>query len=369
MQQPLISVICPVGPRHLDHVQVAAASLAWQTVPRAWVEFVPERDTDRSGPAATRNRALARARGLFTVALDADDYLIPSALETYLRAYAVAGASYVYADNYVIGREGWHYSSSEEYSQAKMARYNQHVVTALYPTELLREAGGWDEGVDIWEDWTAPLRFAIKGWCGYRTPHPALVYRITEGERMSRGMAAGEALMVPVWERYADKDGRIVMCGCNQPKAAKEAQQQAQIAVQVLGAAQGFDGLRLEFAGPQRGAFSVTSPHTQRQYKLGGGRMVDAAPEDREWLISLGCAPVARAEFVPPPEPAGIAYGQSEAPAGQPEPAPLSLSEAVAIADHADPGVAAVRLAEGPTPPAEDVPFEPKRMRTRKGAA
>ena len=346
MHGPLVSVISPVGPRHVEHIHVAAASVAWQSVPAAWVEHIVEFDRDKTGPAATRNRALARARGLFTVALDADDYLIPSALETYLRAFARAEVSYVYADNYVISRDGVHYSTSEEYDQRKMARYNQHVVTALYPTALLREVGGWDEGVDIWEDWTAPLRMALKGYCGRRTAQPALVYRITLGERMSRGMAAGEELMLPVWQRYADSEGKIVMCGCNQPKAVKEAQQAAQVAVQVLGAAQGFDGLRLEYAGPQRGAFLVTSPATRRQYKLGGGRMVDAAPEDRDWLIAMGCAPVARAEFAPPPE-AGN-YAQSEAPAGQPAP---------------------VALAEGPTPPAEDVPFEPKRMKTRKGAA
>ena len=351
MNAPLISIISPVGPRHTDLVGVARASVAWQSIPAAWVEHIAEFDPDKTGPAATRNRALARARGLFTVALDADDYLIPTALETYLRAFARADASYVYADNYVISRDGVHYSTSEEYDQRKMAKYNQHVVTALYPTALLREVGGWDEGVDIWEDWTAPLRLALKGYCGRRTAQPALVYRITLGERMSKGMAAGEELMLPVWQRYADSEGKIVMCGCNQPKAAKEAQQQAQVAVQVLGAAaQVGDGLRLEYTGSHRGSYRVTSPHTRRQYTIGGRRMVDAAPEDRDWLIAMGCAPMARAEYAPPPEPVGEGEATSEAPAGQPEPQPLEL-------------------APGPEAPAEDVPFTPKRMKTRKGAA
>lgn len=348
MNIPLVSIISPVGPRHVEHIRVAAASVAWQSVPAAWVEHIVEFDHDKTGPAATRNRALTRAQGAFIIALDADDYLIPTAVETYLRAFAASpGACYVYADNYVISRDGVHYSTSEEYDQRKMARYNQHVVTALYPTALLREVGGWDEGVDIWEDWTAPLRFAIKGWCGRRTPHPALVYRITLGERMSRGMAAGDALMLPVWERYADSEGKISMCGCNQPKAAQVAQQQAQMAVQVLGAPrQVGDGLRLEYTGPQRGAFFVMSPATKRQYKLGGGRMVDAAPEDRDWLMAMGCAPVARAEFAPPPDPVGDGEATSEAPAGQPDPVPFEL-------------------APGPEAPAEGAPFVPKRMKRR----
>lgn len=352
MHGPLVSVISPVGPRHVEHIHVAAASIKWQSVPAAWVEHIVEFDHEATGPAATRNRAMRRAQGAFVIALDADDYLIPTAVETYLRAFAASpGACYVYADNYVIGRDGWHYSTSEEYDQRKMAKYNQHVVTALYPRALLEEVGGWDAGVDIWEDWTAPLRFAIKGWCGRRVAQPALVYRITEGERMAQGMAAGEALMQPIWQRYADSEGKIVMCGCNQPKAAKEAQQQAQIAVQVLGApAQIGDGLRLEYTGPHRGSFRVTSPATRQQYTIGGRRIVDADPADVNWLISMGCAPLARAEYAPPPAPVGEGEAASEAPAGQPEPVPFELTP-------------------GPAAPAEGEAFTPKRMRTRKGAA
>lgn len=345
MTRPLVSVVTPVGPRHVDHVRVAAASLAWQTVPPGWVEHVVEFDHDRTGPAATRNRALARAKGVFVVALDADDYLIPSAIETYLRAYAAGGACYVYADNYVISRDGVHYSTSEEYDQRKMARYNQHVVTALYPRALLDEVGGWDERVDIWEDWTAPLRFAIKGWCGRRVPQPALVYRITEGDRMHRGMAEGERLMRPVWELYANEQGAIDMCGCNKPAAAQAALEQASFAVQVLGAPAAQDsGNRLEYTGPHKGSFLVTSPETKQQYRLGGRRIVDADPRDAEWLIALGCAPLARAEFAPPPAPESAA--ESEAPAGQPEPLPFELTP-------------------GPEAPVEGEAFTPKRMRRR----
>ena len=359
---PLISVISPVGPRHHEHIQVARASVRGQTLPAGWVEHLVEYDTAGEGPAVCRNRALARARGAFTVFLDADDYLIPTALETYLRGFAAArDACYVYADNYVIDGARWHYSNSAEYDQRTQARYNQHVVTALAPTALVREVGGFDEAIDIWEDWTLWLRLAMRGWCGRRLAQPALVYRIAEGGRMRPGMAAGEALMVPIWERYADERGQIVMCGCNKPAAALAAQQQAQIAVQVLGApSMAPNGLtRLEYTGSRTGGFHVTSAATGRSYKIGGRRLVDADPRDVEWLISMGCSPVARADFVPPPEAEPTftpspaleqAINESEAPAGQPAPQPIPLGLA---------------LEPGPTPPAEGEPFEPKRMKRR----
>ena len=349
---PLISVISPVGPRHHEHVKVARASVLWQTLPAGWVEHLIEYDTDRSGPATVRNRALAKARGAFIVALDADDYLVPTALETYLRGYATArDACYVYADNYVINEHGHHYSNSQEYDQRLMAKYNQHVVTALYPTALARAVGGWDEGIDIWEDWSLPLRLAIRGWCGLRLRHPALVYRILEGERMSRGMGGGVELMEAVWKRYANEAGAIEMCGCNKPAAVQQAQQAASFAVQVLGGAEvAPNGLtRLEYQGLQTGKFYVRSPGG-RQYTLGGRRLVDADPADVDWLISLGCSPVVRTEFTPPPEPAVIAAGtEAESVAvGAAEAAPLPFE-----------------ITPGPTPPVDGEEFKPKTLRKR----
>lgn len=358
LQTPLISVITPVGPRHHEHVKVARASVAQQTIPAGWVEHITIYDTERQGPAACRNEALEMARGAFVVCLDADDYLIPSALETYLRGFAATDAAYVYADNYVIDAAGRHsYSRSQDYDQRRQARYNQHVVTALVPTELARAAGGFDTAIDIWEDWTLWLRLAINGWCGARIPRPALVYRLAEGERMRRGLDGGAPLMEEIWRRYADDKGQIVMCGCNTPKAAATARQQAQIAVQVLGApAMGDNPNRLEYAGPKTGSFYVTSPATRRQYKLGGRRLVDAAPEDREWLISLGCQPVTAAPFSPPPEP-GIT--DSDVPDGEPvfTPAPALVERVEA------------ELAEGPEAPAADAEtFTPRTMKRRKAA-
>lgn len=357
MNTPLITVITPVGPRHHEHVKVAQASVRRQSLPAAWVEHLVSYDVRREGPAVLRNRALERARGAFVVFLDADDYLIPTALETYLRGYAATGASYVYADNYVINANGYHYSNSAEYDQARQAKYNCHVVTALAPTALVRDVGGFDEAIDIWEDWSLWLRMAIKGYCGQRLAQPALVYRLLEGERMARGLAAGDALMRPVWERYANERGEIVMCGCNKPQAAVQAQAQAQLAVQVLGGVpMGADGTtRLEYQGPQRGSFLITAPNSKRQYRLGGRRIVDAPPEDVPYLINLGCAPVVRAEFTPPPAPD---EALSDAPA-QPEAQPLP------VAAPTSPG----ELASGPQAPVEGETFTPKRMRRRGSEA
>ncbi len=361
MPDPLISVITPVGPRHRDHVGVARASLLRQTVPPAWWEHLVEFDDRRDGPAICRNRALARARGAFVVFLDADDYLVTTALESYLRGFARAqDACYIFADNYVIGDGGaHHYSNSEEYNQAAQAYYNQHVVTALLPTALARAVGGFDEAIDLWEDWTLWLRLAMRGYCGQRIREPALVYRITEGERMLRGQALGTPPMALVQRRYADETGAIAMCGCQQPASVQAARAQASFAVQVFGAPpMAPNGLtRLVYAGAATGGFFVTSQATGQRYKLGGGRLVDAAPADVDWLMALGCAPIPAAAFTPPP--AGVAVDGDLTASDVPEaaPAPASLGAAISA------------LSDGPTAPAPDAEtFTPKRLRKRGGA-
>jgi glycosyltransferase involved in cell wall biosynthesis len=121
MVQPLVSIITPCGPRHAEHVRLAAASVAWQSLanrcemviacdggadvaPMENVTILPS-DGERRGPAHTRNRALAAARGAFILPLDADDYLLPHAVESLLREYSRGGFGYVYGDAYTLERD------------------------------------------------------------------------------------------------------------------------------------------------------------------------------------------------------------------------------------------------------------------------
>lgn len=348
MQQPLVSVIIPVGPRHADHVRTAIASVRWQSVAHlceiiavcdGGAQIAPLRDMEnltivpsdgeRRGPAWTRNRAIEQARGEFIVPLDADDYLLPNAIAHLLREYGRGGASYVYGDAYTlepwgqlpvlhdrtdvtVDTERQHIyvrRSAPDYDQFAMKRHNQHVVTGLFPTRIAREVGGYDEAIDAWEDWTFHLRLAIAGYCGRRLAVPLFVYRVHEGGRMNQFYGGPPELMERVWARYRDDKGEIAMASCcggdtRLVGIAAEAGQQAPQS-SAVNVASGL--VRVEYIGPQRGTETL-NPRPGRYIRLGNNAMhryADVSPEEVEWIAERMPIRVLPVHDAPaPPEPA-----------------------------------------------------------------
>lgn len=318
--QPLVSIIIPCGPRHTDHVRLAAASVAWQSVAPicetiiscdggAVVPALPgctilSGDGTRHGPAYARNRAIEQARGQFIIPLDADDYLLPRTAEHFLREYSRGIHGYIYGDCYTMERDGtFKLRSAPNYVQKSyigdfgekvggMDAFNAHVVTILVPTKWARKVGGYDEGVDAWEDWTFHLRLAIAGICGYRLPMPVFGYRVYEGDRMTRFYGGAPEHMDKVWARYKNDKGDIPMASCCGGDGTL-----AQIAAQSLfglpadnAAPMSGGNVRVEFLGEERGTMTW-EPYRGRQIRLGNNaihRYADVTKEEAEWLLSVG---------------------------------------------------------------------------------
>lgn len=355
MADPLVSIIIPVGAAHAALAPTAVASCRWQTV-GDW-ECILVNDTGRPlrsvgdarvraidapsapgkrRPAVARNAGIEAAHGMFTIFLDADDYLLPSAIATLIRGHARHDAAYSYAHHYSIGKDGetWamyrppdynreprahprSHSTAGPNSTPTMQGCNLHPITALVPTWCLREVGGFDEDAPGFEDWTLWLRLAMAGWCGERVYGPTFVYRIHDGVSHHADAAGGQALMDAVtWPYRTGGTGDIPMAGCGCGGGAATAKQMARQLAETFGDAVTTDtgAVVLEYTGPGTGSQWFGGPGrtpSGQAYKAGNNaanRFKIVAPEDVAYLLSLGFfqRQAALAPFVPPPLMEGV---------------------------------------------------------------
>lgn len=316
MVNPLVSIIIPCGPRHVNHVRLAAASVAWQSladrcetiiacdggadVPELPGCIVLPSGGERMGPAHTRNRALWRARGDFILPLDADDYLLPRTVEHLLREYSTGMHGYIYGDAYTQERDGRYllrpapnytqktYTTADGMKIGGMDSHNLHVITALTPRKHWLAVGGWDERIDAWEDWTGHLRLAIAGICGYRLPYPIFTYRVYEGDRMTRFYGGAPEHMEKVWALYRNKQGDIPMASCcGGDSTLADLAAQAVSGLTTGPAAEMDSGMvRVQYLGDERGTLTwELGPG--RSIRLGNNTMfryADMTEAEAQWL-------------------------------------------------------------------------------------
>lgn len=326
--EPLISVIIPVGPGHVQYLPSALDSLLGQTF-RNWEAIVvndtPLKDDDdhwwriaevypfairirtagEQGAGAARNLGLQHARGRFTLFLDADDYLMPDALFKMLVAFVESGGKYAYTDWLALHGDKTEPHKSPEFRQEAWLERGQHAITALLLTEDARGVQGFDEQMPGWEDWDFFIKLMLSGICGARVPEVLMGYRMHSGTRREESLRQKDALLGLLRQRYGDySTGRRPMPGCcggnsdailqaklalsggpAAPAAAAPPTEQDQRGVETPAT------VRMEFIGPQVGAIDWSSADGKRRYRGGNNphdRFVNALPQDIDHLESMG---------------------------------------------------------------------------------
>lgn len=226
--QPLFSIIIPVGKSHHENVIRAIDSVSSQSewrwecivindsedrldIPQQWAKIINEQGAISKGAGMARNSGLDFARGKYILFLDADDMLLPTFLE---RAYQMLQATghYVYSDWYEE-REGNHKRHiAQEYSQAAILKQMSiHAITALIPKKWIVDVGGFDANLEAWEDTDLFIKLAIQGYCGKRINQALLVYNYDSGLRRELGAAKTEELKAIFRARYSDYMDKTIM--------------------------------------------------------------------------------------------------------------------------------------------------------------
>jgi hypothetical protein len=149
-----ITVVIPSIPPRADYLQRAVRSVLAQTVPPD--ALIIEFDHDKTGPAATRNRALAKVATKYTAFLDDDDELLPYHLEQLRLLAEHTEADLVYPWFHVISHRrtaGWDPLGAEgkPFDADDLLARNFIPMTVLAKTETVRRAGGFVQ-VEGWED-------------------------------------------------------------------------------------------------------------------------------------------------------------------------------------------------------------------------
>lgn len=308
--EPLVSIVIPVGPGHEQEVLNALDSLEAQSY-RGWEAIVVWDSSDRgehleslkvafpyikwlltdkpkSGAGVARNLGASQARAPFLLFLDADDWLDPKALDRLLRAYAQEGGSVAVYSDYIglavideelaqkleVARRLIEYDEDSHFAiinyRAADYDWRQAIeqpeprqpyiwcnITTLVPRSWHEEIGGFDETMESWEDWDYWIRMARAGKNFHRVPEPLLFYQFYSGDRREVGLQNYQSLVKYLRDKYAG--GEIVACkGCgkNPPQYRAEMAFAQQLPPQDMALTQE-NFVDCEYTHPNRGDHSV----------------------------------------------------------------------------------------------------------------
>ena len=140
-----------------------------------------------SGVCIARNNALSLARGEYVMFLDADDRLVPTAVEHMLARLrdAPADIGYVYGQMEYFGVKTGLFAS-QPFDPRKLAKANFICATTLLRRQVIADAGGYDDGFRMLrEDWELYLRLWSRGYRGEFLPEVILEYRKHKGPTVS----------------------------------------------------------------------------------------------------------------------------------------------------------------------------------------
>lgn len=227
--EPVVSVIIPVGPGHEKTLCDAIDSVEGQTI-KKWEVIVVndsgkemdlspwpfvryfETEKPKSGPGRARNIGVDQSRGKFIVFLDADDWLAVDALEVMLANWS-SNKSIIYTDYFGIStvderdlsqfgnrvvdydpktkRTVMRHKSVNYDCELAQAQPTEHLfhwctVTCLIPKAWHIEIGGFDESMQSWEDVDYHWRMARAGKCYSRVDEPLMYYRFDTGNRRTK---------------------------------------------------------------------------------------------------------------------------------------------------------------------------------------
>ncbi|HZO59720.1 MAG TPA: glycosyltransferase [Solirubrobacterales bacterium] len=183
--EELVSVVIPCY-NHAHYLDEAIRSVLAQTHPRLEVVVVDDGSSDNTsevvarypgveytyqenaGLAAARNTGIRRSTGDYVVFLDADDRLLPHAVEANLRCFSENPESgFVFGTSTTIASDGaslpWTTKPRDDEDRYRALLEPEYIgmhATVMYQRSVLKRLGGFDTSFKACEDYDMFLRIA-----------------------------------------------------------------------------------------------------------------------------------------------------------------------------------------------------------------
>ncbi len=181
--KPLVSVIIPCY-NHAHYLQQAIESVLEQSYPHHEIVVVDDGSSDNTGEvarqfpqvkyvkqsngglSAARNTGIRHSTGDFLVFLDADDWLMPNALETGLKwfslhpecAFVSGSFRFVDSDRVPLGEPVINHATGDHYARLLKSNFIGMHATVMYKREILESLNGFDVALKACEDYDLYFR-------------------------------------------------------------------------------------------------------------------------------------------------------------------------------------------------------------------
>lgn len=154
-----LGVVIPVADPHMAFVREAMDSAAGADHVVTWNEELGP----RVGEGAARNFALAECFEDWVFFLDADDMLLPGAIEAMRGMIDSRKADVYYAPHAHTAKGNWRYDTWDE-AEDKLARREipNLPVNILVPRVLVEQVGGYDESLNWGVERDMLIRLALR---------------------------------------------------------------------------------------------------------------------------------------------------------------------------------------------------------------